>query len=350
MSIENQGEAIPYRTITWVLMGFALVFILSKHLLIALFAGLLVHEVVFLLEPKLLHIIKLERDVAKASLVALVATIVIAVFILFAIGVYKYFQVGSENLPALLNKMAEVLESSKNALPQAIHEYLPSNVDELHKELTTWLRDNAGAIRGFSKEAGRALALVIIGMIIGAMIALRKTQHLEMLMPFQLALAARVSKLALAFRQVVFAQVRIAAINAVSTGIYLKVILPLLGVELPFAKTMIALTFIFGLLPVVGNLASNTIIVIVSLSYSPTIAMGSLAFLIVIHKAEYFLNAQIIGTRIQAKAWEILIVMLTLESLFGLKGVVAAPIYYAYLKAEMCEAGLIAKGLKFRGK
>jgi predicted PurR-regulated permease PerM len=61
----------------------------------------------------------------------------------------------------------------------------------------------------------------------------------------------------------------------------------------------------------------------------------------VIHKVEYFLNARIVGTRINAKSWEVLLAMLIFESAFGLPGVVAAPIYYAYLKSELKQAELI---------
>ena len=46
----------------------------------------------------------------------------------------------------------------------------------------------------------------------------------------------------------------------------------------------------------VGNLISNTVIVVVSLSHSLDVAIGSLAFLVVIHKLEYFVNARIVGT------------------------------------------------------
>jgi len=94
-------------------------------------------------------------------------------------------------------------------------------------------------------------------------------------------------------------------------------------------------------LPVVGNLISNTVIVIVSLGYSIHVAIASLVFLVVIHKLEYFLNAKIIGSRIQSRAWELLIAMLAMEAAFGLAGVVAAPIYYAYVKAELAERGLV---------
>ncbi|MEO7744311.1 MAG: hypothetical protein ABIR98_15345, partial [Usitatibacter sp.] len=59
------------------------------------------------------------------------------------------------------------------------------------------------------------------------------------------------------------------------------------------------------------------------------------------HKLEYFLNARIVGTQIRAKSWELLLAMLVMESAFGLTGLVAAPIYYAYLKDELAARGVI---------
>ena len=67
----------------------------------------------------------------------------------------------------------------------------------------------------------------------------------------------------------------------------------------------------------------------------------SLVFLVVIHKLEYFLNARIIGSHINARAWELLIAMLAMEAAFGLPGIVAAPIYYAYVKGELMDRGLV---------
>ena len=75
--------------------------------------------------------------------------------------------------------------------------------------------------------------------------------------------------------------------------------------------------------------------------HSVGVAAASLVFLIVIHKAEYFLNARIIGSRIHAAAWELLIAMITMEAIFGMAGVISAPIYYAYLKQELKRKGLI---------
>ncbi len=123
--------------------------------------------------------------------------------------------------------------------------------------------------------------------------------------------------------------------------IFLFGILPALGVHLPLAKTLIAVTFFAGLLPVIGNLISNTAIFIAGLSVSVYAGAFALIFLVVIHKLEYFFNARIVGSSIQARAWELLVAMLVMEVAFGLGGLVLAPIYYAYLKRELADQNLI---------
>ena len=58
-----------------------------------------------------------------------------------------------------------------------------------------------------------------------------------------------------------------------------------------------------------------------------------------IHKLEYLLNAHIVGGSIGTKAFELLAMMLLFEAIFGLAGLVMAPIVYAYAKAELRAAG-----------
>jgi predicted PurR-regulated permease PerM len=152
---------------------------------------------------------------------------------------------------------------------------------------------------------------------------------------------ARAVTLSHAFRRFAFAQVRISALNTLLTAGYLAIVLPLCGVHLPLVKTMIVVTFVAGLMPLVGNLISNTVIVVVSLSASLGAAAGSLAFLVTMHKLEYLVNARIIGTEIRARSWELLLAMLVMEALFGLPGLVAAPIFYSYLKDELVAKGLV---------
>ena len=95
------------------------------------------------------------------------------------------------------------------------------------------------------------------------------------------------------------------------------------------------------LLPVVGNLISNTVITIVALSVSVYVAAVALGYLVLIHKVEYFLNARIVGGEIHARAWELLLAMLVMEAAFGIPGLVAAPVYYAYIKRELVDQGWI---------
>jgi predicted PurR-regulated permease PerM len=183
-----------------------------------------------------------------------------------------------------------------------------------------WLREHAKEMQVVGKDAAVTAAHVLVGIVIGAMVALRHASAANTEKPFAAGARRALPSLRRGFRRIVFAQVRISALNTVFTAIYLLAVLPMFGIHLPFAKTMVVVTFIAGLLPVIGNLISNTVIVIVSLAHSPQTAMGSLAFLVIIHKLEYFLNARIVGSRIQAQAWELLVAMLAMEAAFGLPG------------------------------
>ena len=190
------------------------------------------------------------------------------------------------------------------------------------------------------KDALLFFTHVIFGMVIGGLVALQKPA-LSKGKPLTEALKRRMERLALAFRRVVFSQIRISALNTALTAIFLFIILPLLGVYMPLTKTMVAVTFVVGLLPVVGNLISNTVIVLVALGVSPLAAVSALIFLILIHKLEYFVNARIIGSQINARAAEMLVAMVVMDAAFGVPGLVAAPIFYAYLKDELAAQQLI---------
>jgi len=191
------------------------------------------------------------------------------------------------------------------------------------------------------KETAHVFGRILVGLALGALVALTHARSDGDEGPLRRDLTTRCERFARAFHDIVFAQARISALNTIFTAIFLLIALPLAGVHLPLTKTLIAITFVVGLLPVVGNLISNTLIVIVALSVSLWVALGALIFLILIHKLEYFLHANIVGNRIHARAWEILLAMLVMEAAFGLPGIVAAPIYYAYLKSELTAAKLI---------
>jgi predicted PurR-regulated permease PerM len=131
------------------------------------------------------------------------------------------------------------------------------------------------------------------------------------------------------FATVMGAQITISLINTALTGLFVVV------VRMPHAPLLIAITFLCGLVPIVGNLVSNTIIVFVALTISLKLAIAALVSLVVIHKLEYFLNSKIIGDRIRNPAWLTLIALIIGERLMGIPGLILAPVVLNYLRVEM---------------
>jgi len=185
------------------------------------------------------------------------------------------------------------------------------------------------------------LATMLIGAIVGILVSLNHLHKGPELPAFKRAMIQRIENLSISFKNVVFAQFKISLINTALFFVFSHILLPIFGVHLPFANTLVILTFIFGLIPIVGNLISNTIIVVTGLTISVATAGIALIYLILIHKLEYFINAKIIGTKIHAASWEVLMAMLIFESIFGLAGLIVAPIFYAYIKLELKEAEMI---------
>jgi predicted PurR-regulated permease PerM len=131
------------------------------------------------------------------------------------------------------------------------------------------------------------------------------------------------------FATVMGAQITISLINTAVTGLFVVV------VRMPHAPLLIAITFLCGLVPIIGNLVSNTIIVFVALTVSLKLAIGALVFLVLIHKLEYFLNSKIIGERIRNPVWLTLIALIIGERLMGIPGLILAPVVLNYLRVEM---------------
>ena len=131
------------------------------------------------------------------------------------------------------------------------------------------------------------------------------------------------------FATVMGAQITISLINTALTAIFF------LAVHMPHAPLLIATTLLCGLVPIAGNLVSNTVIVFVALTVSPNLALFGLLFLVVIHKLEYFLNSKIIGDRIRNPVWLTLIALILGERLMGIPGLILAPVVLNYLRVEM---------------
>lgn len=338
--LKAAGVPFRYRVVSWILMSVAMAAVVALRLVPALLAGLLAFYLVNTLAGAV-RIPYINNRYVKLFFVAMLAIVVVAALTALGVGIGVFLRGGPDNLAAMFTQMAYVVHDLRRILPDYVVAYLPPDVDGIKELIAAWFHRHAAQIGTIGTDTLRTLVHVLIGLIIGAMIALHKVAPHAQPSPFVRALTERARLLARAFRNIMIAQVPISAVNTALTAIYLAVLLPYFGVDLPFTKTLIAITFLAGLLPVVGNLISNTAILLVSLGQSFGLALVSLGYLVVIHKLEYFLNARIVGGRINAKAWELLITMLVLESAFGVHGLIVAPLLYAYAKLELREQGLV---------
>ncbi|WP_201315378.1 AI-2E family transporter [Dyella sp. EPa41] len=322
------------RMASYVLAAAALVLVLGLRLLPALFAGLLVYELVQSTAPLLGK--RVPGDRARVLVVALLGTIVVGLLVLLILSAVSFLRNEIGNPEVLWQQqLMPLVEKAREQLPATIVGWLPDSVDDLRVMALELTRKHSVSLQTVGKEAARVFVHILIGMVLGAIVALSRTRPAHQVGPLAAALGLRCQRLAEAFHNIVFAQIKISLINTVFTAIFLLGVLPLLGIHVPLAKTLVVVTFIAGLLPVIGNLISNTAITIAGLSISLGVGVAALGFLILIHKLEYFLNARIVGGQIRARAWELLVAMLLMEAAFGLPGLIAGPIYYAYLKSEL---------------
>lgn len=319
--------------------------IVEKNLLVGFFAALLSYELSNLLAMKINH--KKARFMSVLT-VGAVALSLVSGFFWGAIS----FLTSGEKLSLIMYKMATILDEVRvnEHIPPLINKYIPDNINELNNFIISWLNSHATEAAIMGEGTVKVFIYIILGIIIGLLIAFHieldrsspsfPTQHFNK--PVAEWFGYHLNSFRYAVKSVIFAQAKISAINSLLTWVYLCLLLPyVFGVKLPFALSLVLLTFSVGLIPVAGNLISNTVIVIISLSVSIYVALGSLIYLIIIHKLEYFINAKIIGDKINAKPYELLISMLLFERVFGLQGVLLAPICWAYIKYELMQRELI---------
>ena len=239
----------------------------------------------------------------------------------------------------LLDYLGHTVLELREKLPPELGAMLPQGAAEIQQTIATYLTAKAGALAMAGKAWLGGLLHAYMGLLIGALAAVRP--RIPPRAPLTQALKQRVVLLGEAFRQIVTAQFWIALFNTTLTAIFLLFIMPSVGMALPYTPALILLTFVAGLIPIVGNLFCNLVLTIVGLSVSPVAAAACLGFLILIHKAEYVINAKVVGQRTHMAVWELLTVMFVAESVFGPAGLVAAPLFYAYLKKELEASKLV---------
>jgi predicted PurR-regulated permease PerM len=224
-------------------------------------------------------------------------------------------------------------EENKVELPFTDYESLKALAIDTVKDQAQYL----GNAANFAKGATTQFVFMIIGCVVAVSIFLNSQLDLDRAKhPVKNNLYSlcceeivhRFGAFYQSFVTVMGAQIIISAINTVLTSIFV------VALRLPHAGVVIGVTFLCGLLPVVGNLISNTIIVGISFTLSPKMALVSLIFLVVVHKLEYFLNSKIIGDRIRNPVWLTLLGLILGEKLMGIPGMILAPVVLNFVKME----------------
>ncbi len=238
-----------------------------------------------------------------------------------------------EQYKELLDYIARTVLELRLKLPETVSVYLPDGAAEVQRMVANYLRAQAGALALTGRAWLGGFLFAYVGLIVGALAGVAHGHVVQG--PLATQLEQRIRLFGEAFRQIVAAQFWIAAFNTLLTAGFLLLLLPLWGMRLPYEPALITLTFVAGLVPIVGNLLCNAVLTLVGLSVSPAAAAACLVFLIVIHKGEYVINAKVVGTKTHMAVWELLAVMFVAEAVFGPAGLVAAPLFYAYTKKEL---------------
>ncbi len=108
---------------SFLLAGAALLLILHSGLLAALYSGLLVYALVHLIAPALSS--RMSNQKAKLTSVAVLGSVIVLLLTLGAWVPLAFFLSDDGSYPVLIKKMADLIELSRNQIPEWIADYLP---------------------------------------------------------------------------------------------------------------------------------------------------------------------------------------------------------------------------------
>ena len=269
--------------------------------------------------------------------------VALTLFVLLACGIFYGF--------------AYFLKQAFVALPQIVSESVPSiiqyaekrglelpfdDVNSLKALLLDTIKAQLRYLGNFARIATKEFVFLVIGLAVAISIFFNPKldlgrgsyaikNNLYSLCSDQIA--ARFRSLYHSFATVMGAQIIISVINTLLTSIFV------LSISLPYSAVVIGSTFLCGMIPIIGNLISNSVIVGLAFTISPQLSIAALVFLVALHKLEYFLNSKIIGDRIKNPFWLTLLGLVLGEKLLGIPGMILAPVILNYIKVE---ASLVA--------
>ena len=211
-----------------------------------------------------------------------------------------------------------------------------SDLDSLKAAIVDVVQNEFLFVGNFARAATTQLAFVLIGIVVAVSLFLNpgiekssnKPKSPNLFTATTDEIKIRFRSFYQSFETVMGAQIRISAINTLLTAVFVLI------VSLKYGPFVVGFTFLCGLLPIVGNLISNAIIVGIAVTMSPRLAIVALIFLVAVHKLEYFLNSKIIGDLIKNPVWLTLLALVIGERFMGIPGMILAPVVLNYIKVE----------------
>ena len=256
-------------------------------------------------------------------------------------GMFSFTRHAYKTLPEIADttipKVVEYAESQNVELPF-------TDYASLKTLAVTEVKDSFANVGRYARTAMFELASLLIGLFVAASLFWNarwgseddpSTARDSLYATVVSELGIRFQTFFDSFSRVIGAQIIISLINTGLTAVFV------LWNGFSFAPVLIILTFLCGLLPIVGNIISNTLIVFVAFTLSPKMALIALIYLVVIHKLEYFLNSKIIGDRIKNPMWLTLLGIVLGEKLMGVPGMILAPVVLYYIKVESSRAKVV---------
>ena len=144
--------------------------------------------------------------------------------------------------------------------------YIPDSVTDLKDEIFAFMKDNV-TTQNTSSDILHNFVTMVMGLIIGILVAIHGFHRRTPQPVFKSLLIQRIQNYQFHLK-CCFAQIKISAINTLLFILFAFILLPLWEFTFLFAKTLTILTFMFGLIPILGNLLSNTLTFIAALTIS----------------------------------------------------------------------------------
>lgn len=304
-----------------------------------LFVAVMATALSYLLTRALLgrfEIKSLTKKTTQGLAVAAVTLLPVLVLILMFLGSKAALPQLKGSYSTLSGQLDQAAQMLHDALPGWISSQLPSNAAAFHDELKALVKHQAGALSRLGQDGLHIAITGFVGWVVGILIALDESSTVfTSSSAVYRDLRSRAKTFVRAFEQIMLAQVIVAAINAGLTAFFLFVVVPIWFGPAPYASALVVATFLFCLIPIVGNLMCNALITAVGLSVSVHFALTCLVFLVAIHKLEYFINSKVIGSKTKTATWELLVVLVVSQALLGVVGLIAGPLLYTQLKLEV---------------